>query len=727
VAEAVYSPRSIRFGIFEVDLQSGELRKGGLKLKLTGQSFQVLVILLEHAGEVATREELQKRLWPDTFVDVDHNLNTAINKIREVLGDSAENPRFIETLPRRGYRFIAPVGIAEVTAQAALHGTRPVTRSLTRLTFDAGLQLGVTWSPDGRFIAYSSDRGNGKFDIWVQPVSGGDAVQVTKGSGHNWQPDWSSDGKLIAFRSERAEGGLYVVPALGGPERKIASFGYRPRWSPDGSQILFGTSFSAILAGARLNRLYVVNLTGSPPREILTEFLARHDVRPLAAVWHPDGKRISVGTFGCGAGPTFWTAPLDGGAAIRSEIAPGAVDQIDEAAQSGWSSQYEFSWAPSGKSVCFQRKSGGAVNLWKMAIDPANLQATGVQRLTTGAGLETDFALSPDGKRLAFTAKIQYTRVWVFPFDAASGRVTGAGRAVTSPGMVACEANLSRDGSRLAFCVDRAGKWELREKSLADDLEAPVMADDYVRFHPVWSPDGARLAYVRADPKDWRAQLFVWSLESRSEEPFTKSQDKSLMRSENRLGCAAAYDWSLDGQCVLASRRVSDDDPALGIWLLPTSAPPDAETNARKVAYDPDYSLYQAHFSPDGRWIVFEATKNGLSAPESTLWVMPASGGPWTPIAGGKYWHDKPRWSPDGRTIYFLSGRAEFFDVWGIRFNPDHGRPVGEPFRVTSFESPGLRVSEPISLAGLSVTNDCLVLTMTEVSGSIWMLDGVDR
>src|SRR5262245_59730421 len=95
----------IRFATFEVDLQSQQLHKGGRRRKLTGQPFQVLAILLEQPGIVVTREELQKRLWPDTFVDVDHNLNTAINKIREALGDSSENPRFVETLPRRGYRF----------------------------------------------------------------------------------------------------------------------------------------------------------------------------------------------------------------------------------------------------------------------------------------------------------------------------------------------------------------------------------------------------------------------------------------------------------------------------------------------------------------------------------------------------------------------------------------------------------------------------------------------
>src|SRR6516225_1822180 len=116
--------RFVRFGGFEADLSTGELRKDGVKLKFSGQPFQVLAFLLERPGEVVTREELQKRLWPDTFVDVERNLNTAVNKIREVLGDSAEIPRFIETLPRRGYRFIgeiepgtSPEAAAEVITQ----------------------------------------------------------------------------------------------------------------------------------------------------------------------------------------------------------------------------------------------------------------------------------------------------------------------------------------------------------------------------------------------------------------------------------------------------------------------------------------------------------------------------------------------------------------------------------------------------------------------------------
>lgn len=102
--------RIVRFGVFELDLNAGELRKSGVKLRLQGQPFQVLAVLLDRAGEVVSREELQQKLWAaDTFVDFDHSLNTAINKVREVLGDSASSPRFVETLARRGYRFIAPV------------------------------------------------------------------------------------------------------------------------------------------------------------------------------------------------------------------------------------------------------------------------------------------------------------------------------------------------------------------------------------------------------------------------------------------------------------------------------------------------------------------------------------------------------------------------------------------------------------------------------------------
>jgi TolB-like protein len=134
-------PRRVRFGLFEVDLRAGELWKSGRKLKLTGQPFSVLAILLERPGEVISREEMQRQLWPDTFVDVDHSLNTAINKIRETLADSAERPRFVETLSRRGYRFIAPIERADSetkaqSAEATVHSMSRVKNSSRARTDD---------------------------------------------------------------------------------------------------------------------------------------------------------------------------------------------------------------------------------------------------------------------------------------------------------------------------------------------------------------------------------------------------------------------------------------------------------------------------------------------------------------------------------------------------------------------------------------------------------------
>jgi DNA-binding winged helix-turn-helix (wHTH) protein len=157
--------------------------------------------------------------------------------------------------------------------------------NLWQLTFDPGLESEPTWSPDGRFIAYSSDR-SGNFDIWVQPVGEGNAIRVTNSTAHDWQPDWAPEGNRLVFRSERDGGGLFVVPALGGNERKVSSFGYRPRWSPDGTQILF---YSSILSNntVEIPRVYLVGLDGKPPRDVLTGFLADFD--SVRVAWHPDG------------------------------------------------------------------------------------------------------------------------------------------------------------------------------------------------------------------------------------------------------------------------------------------------------------------------------------------------------------------------------------------------------------------------------------------------------
>src|SRR5205085_1545267 len=196
-----------------------------------------------------------------------------------------------------------------------------------------------------------------------------------------------------------------------------------------------------------------------------------------------------------------------------------------------------------------------------------------------------------------------------------SGHVTGKGVAVTSPGMEAWMPTLSPDGKKLAFCSIRAGKWQLWEKSLVDGREAPIVADDYRRDVPQWSPDATSPAYRHGKSSTGESQLVVWSSESHNEQPIMASSTAGK----------GVYDWTLDGKWLLASLE-SSDTHLREIWLVPVVAVGShPEPEARKIISDPTYDLFQSHFSPDGRWIVFEAVR--YSPVESNLYVIPATGG----------------------------------------------------------------------------------------------------
>ena len=344
-----------------------------------------------------------------------------------------------------------------------------------------------------------------------------------------------------------------------------------------------------------------------------------------------------------------------------------------------------------------------------------NTTARAVERLTMSPALDEELSVSPDGRKLAFTNVSAQVRVWMLPFDSANGRITGPGRPITSPRIEGYVVNATRDGERLGIAGLQGGlskAWEVVIRTGKEEIIMP--ADSYLRHFPIWSPDGRRAAYIRSFAD--KGQIAVWSRESRSEEsvgPLSSSY-------------GPVYDWSPDGSAVVLSQR-NDTTGRVEVRQVPVDHSGPVQSTPRKIISDPNENIWQPHFSRDGRWIVFVTDKSLPQQLTCRLFVVKVGGGSWVPITDGKHWDDKPRWSPDGKVIYFLSDRTGLFNVWGIHFDAAGGQPLGEPFRVTSFDSPDLKVSKGSPIAEFSLTENHLFLPLEHSSGSIWILDNVDR
>ena len=294
-------------------------------------------------GILNRRPAAASSLNPAMPAELDHILDKALEKDRDLRYQSARELRADlarlrrdsgsggsqsvqpAPAPRRRWGAMAAIAAAAVAtvgigAYVAWKNRAPAASNaaigLNRVTFEDGLQAHPTWSPDGRFIAYTSDQ-SGNFDIWVQPVAGGRAVQVTTDQAADWQPAWSPDGNSLAFRSEREGGGIFVAPAFGGRERRLTTFGYGPQWTPNGSQILFVVRPLLQNASLVIPPVYLVGLDGAPPKRILEDVLAKfRDIGPIAL--HPDGKRVTF-PASSDTGGGFFSVPIAGGTPARAK------------------------------------------------------------------------------------------------------------------------------------------------------------------------------------------------------------------------------------------------------------------------------------------------------------------------------------------------------------------------------------------------------------------------
>jgi Tol biopolymer transport system component/DNA-binding winged helix-turn-helix (wHTH) protein len=631
MAHTVPTSRVIKFGVFEVDLDKGEVRKSGSKLRLRGQPFQVLSILLEHPGEVVTREEFQQRLWTndETFVDFEHGLNAVVNRLRDVLGDSPENPHFIQTVPRRGYRWMLPVEGMVIGAipSATRHGWRwlqlavalllgiglsagvlrfirpspkPSVPALTSvpLTARPGDEFDPSFSPDGNQVAFSwYDENEGKNHLCVKLIgTGGPPLQLTNGPANDFNPVWSPDGRLIAFLRDLPEGQatILLIPALGGPERKIAEirlgrlseFSPYLAWSPDGNSLVIGHKDPPKGPAA----LFVVTIDTGEKRKLTSPPSAISDLSgDTNPAFSPDGRTLAFIRMND----------------VRSELYLLTVsDTLQPVGEARVIPLGHFSgrpaWTDDGREIVFWRWRQG---LWRINVSESAERFTEPQQLPFGENANCP-TIPRRGHRLAYSNESFHSSIWRMatpdgPIARAGTRVRSFNRSFISSTRDDISPQFSPDGRKIAFASVRSGDFEIWVCN--SDGSSPVQLTS---FHgpfvttPRWSPDGRRIAFDSAAAGNFD----IWVIGADGGKPVR-----------------------------MTTHPANDGNPS---W------------------------------SHDGRWIYFDSRRTG----EQQVWKMPAEGGEAIQVTRDGGW--APLESPNGKFLYYTKYLGDT-SVWRIPLNRD--------------------------------------------------------
>jgi Tol biopolymer transport system component/DNA-binding winged helix-turn-helix (wHTH) protein len=728
---AAPSRSKISFGLFEADVESGELRKSGVRVRIQGQPFRLLALLLEHPGEVVSREKIQERLWGDrTNVDFDHSLGTAVNKLREALGDSAENPLFVETLARVGYRFIAPVraeAASTMELPEASHAqdsrslglaVRPdsllersllpadrKTSSLLRMPIAAALVAGIAVLC--ALLAFVLLRTSAATPSRISQLTYSGRV-MSNLSDIESVSSTASDGTRIYF-SQVAEGAPILsqaliasgeISALGVPSEvespMISSI------SPDGSELLVRNH----LVPESEQALWILPTLGGDARRVAN--VLTHD-----ATWMPDGQHILYalghnlyvvkedGTdnqkFASVPGRAFWLRWSPGGSQLRFTILDSANRRASlwEMSASGgnlhpllpgWtvpSNECCGSWTADGTRYVFQSTHGGGSNIWELRdrswLPWTWLPSTGAPRPITNGPL--DFAApstSREGHGVFFVGSNSRWEVRVF--SPASRQFVPLQSNLASKSLV----EYSPDGRWVAWLNASDGSlW----KSRADGSERlQLMGPPFHIFRMRWSPGDDRLAVMaQRSGSPWKLYL-VDAAGGGIQQVMDEERDE------------ADPDWPADASSLVFG-RVPD---VMGGGKMPRAIYT-VDLRTKHVSEVPGSSgLFSPRLSPDGRYIA------AIRANQRTLMVFDRSNARWKLLA--EHGVGDPVWSHDSRTIFFQDFAEAGKPIYRVAVNDAHALE-----RVASVED--VRSADVLDyrLIGLAPNDMPLVTAQTSV------------
>jgi Tol biopolymer transport system component/DNA-binding winged helix-turn-helix (wHTH) protein len=626
------SENVIRFGLFEADLSARELRKRGRKIPLQDQPFRVLTLLVQRPGELILREEFQRALWPrDTFVEFDEGLNKAIQKLRQALDDSSDNPRFIETLPRKGYRFIAPV-TGNGTEAAPEKAQPPVQPSVKRpsterlawlllalsialvvfagiyfrflrppahaalktvpLTTYPGRQITPALSPDGKQVAFAWDGEKGEnLHIYVKLVDAGTPLRLTNASTNEFDPAWSPDGRYIAFcRYSVDRSGVWIIPALGGVERKLGD--------------------SAITS---TNGTFCGGLS-----------------------WSPDGKYLAVrGTTAPQEPYGIFLFPVDSGTARRLTSPP---------------KEYFGDWhprfSPDGKTLAFVRHYSFRSEVYLLPLSSDERPRGEPRKLTSDERSVANIDWTADGRRIVYSSG-QDGKTTLFAVPSSGGIPEPVPIAGENPTAL----SVSRTSSRLVYERDVVDSniWRLPGPNSSDKRSTPArfIASSEMDREPQYSPDGSKVVFASA--RSGAYQIWVSDQEGHNPVQLTSYGGEEV----------GSPRWSPDSRWIAYDCSQTGN---LGIYII------NAEGGQPRRLTGGTSNSIRPSWSRDGRWIYFSDNVAG----DWQIWKMPVQGG--SAIRVTKSWGFDAFESADGKTVYY--DKPVDPGVWKVE------TPGGEEIRV---------------------------------------------